>query len=196
MVGNFPDGLGGFFVQEEDGEADGDPATSDGIFVYSPSSSAGLGDIVRVTGTVAEFYGLTELTSVSALDICDDPTGDATATPAVVRLPLQNEPGTELEPVEGMAIDLAAAEGDLSLAEYFNLDRYGEIRVASGGRPIQFTVENAPDPAAYAAHLVDLERRTRRARSQPAYPQDQGRMQERRMAVVVSVRWVVLQEPG
>ena len=46
--------FGGYFVQEEDEEADADPQTSEGIFVFSPTS-VNAGDTVRVTGTATEF---------------------------------------------------------------------------------------------------------------------------------------------
>jgi uncharacterized protein len=161
-------GLSGFFVQEEDTDADGDPATSDGIFVFDNAGVAPLlavGDIVRVTGTVAEFArsgdtsgSLTQLNKVQAVTVCTGLTG--TATPAVVELPLASDPTTDLEPVEGMAVTLLATDGELTLAEYFNLDRFGEIRVAAGGRPEQFTMANQPDPAGFAAHQAELARRT------------------------------------
>ncbi len=61
-------GLNGFFVQEEDADADADPLTSEGIFVFFPSSpGVQAGDVVRVRGTVTEFNGLTELTTVTRL---------------------------------------------------------------------------------------------------------------------------------
>jgi predicted extracellular nuclease len=161
-------GLSGFFVQEEDSHADGDPRTSEGIFVFDPVRSAPLriGDVVRARGTVREFArssdrsgnSLTQLASVSAVEICTGLAG--TATPALVVLPLANDPATDLEPLEGMAVDLVAAEGPLTLVEYFNLDRFGEIRLAAGGRPQQFTMDKAPDPVGYAEHLAALARRT------------------------------------
>jgi predicted extracellular nuclease len=43
----------GFFIQDPDG--DGDPTTSDAIYVYGVATSANIGDLVRVTGTVTEF---------------------------------------------------------------------------------------------------------------------------------------------
>ncbi len=60
VVGDFQDvttGLDGFFIQEEDIDADADPATSEGIFVYALPGSAAVnaGDVVRVTGTVTEY---------------------------------------------------------------------------------------------------------------------------------------------
>ncbi|CAN5119081.1 hypothetical protein BH20ACI2_BH20ACI2_13160 [soil metagenome] len=48
----------GFFVQSPDDKADADPATSEGIFVFTrtePSGDAAVGNLVTVSGTVAEF---------------------------------------------------------------------------------------------------------------------------------------------
>jgi len=44
---------GGFFIQDPNG--DGDPTTSDGIYVFGGSTTAAVGDLVRVTGTVVEY---------------------------------------------------------------------------------------------------------------------------------------------
>ncbi len=56
-------GAGGYFVQDG---GDGNPLTSDAVFVYGgvPATLA-VGDTVDVSGTVAEFYGLTEVTSAT-----------------------------------------------------------------------------------------------------------------------------------
>ena len=56
--------LSGFFIQDRKG--DGDPATSDGLFVnhsdyWSPSFDPSVGDLVRVRGTIDEQYGLNAL---------------------------------------------------------------------------------------------------------------------------------------
>lgn len=62
----------GFFIQEPDASVDADPATSEGIFVFTssaPPAAAAVGNLVQVTGTVTEYnqtgqYGfLTELTA-------------------------------------------------------------------------------------------------------------------------------------
>ena len=49
--------LRGFFIQDPVG--DGNPATSDGIFVFegSNANTVSLGDVVRVTGTAGENQG-------------------------------------------------------------------------------------------------------------------------------------------
>jgi len=43
----------GFFLQDANG--DGDPATSDAIFVFGSAGAANVGDLVRITGTVTEY---------------------------------------------------------------------------------------------------------------------------------------------
>ena len=43
----------GFFIQDANG--DGDPATSDAIFVFGSAGAANVGDLVRITGTVTEY---------------------------------------------------------------------------------------------------------------------------------------------
>jgi uncharacterized protein len=58
VVGDFQgaSGLLGFFVQEEDSDADSDSATSEGIFVFdgtNPAVAVSAGDLVRVVGTVS-----------------------------------------------------------------------------------------------------------------------------------------------
>ena len=63
----FGDGqLGGFFIQDTLG--DGDAATSDGLFVYG-RENVQAGDYVALTGTVTEYNGKTELTSVRDLEV-------------------------------------------------------------------------------------------------------------------------------
>ena len=49
----------GFFIQDPDG--DGDPTTSDGLFIFERYHTVNLGDYVRVRGQVQEYYGLTEI---------------------------------------------------------------------------------------------------------------------------------------
>ncbi|MFI0411311.1 ExeM/NucH family extracellular endonuclease [Actinomadura sp. 3N508] len=122
------DQLRGFFVQ--DPAPDRDPRTSDGIFVYSTQEVAA-GDRVLVTGKAVEYNGLTELSPVSAVDVCG--TGNRVA-PARVRLPLRD--GATLERYEGM---LLRFEQRLTATETYTLGRYGEVTVSAGGRLFQPT---------------------------------------------------------
>jgi hypothetical protein len=68
VVGAAP-GLKGFFIQDPNG--DGDPATSDGIFVYRENQSFAaveLGDLVSIEGWVDEYYGSTQISAKFAGD--------------------------------------------------------------------------------------------------------------------------------
>lgn len=67
--------LHSFFIQNTDETADGDVNTSDGILVFLGSSpdigdyTPEVGDEVVLTGTIDEFFGLTELTDVALEEI-------------------------------------------------------------------------------------------------------------------------------
>lgn len=167
VTGDFQDGdadesrnLRGFYVQEAVG--DGDATTSDGIFVFEGGdflTDVNVGDRVRITGTVTEFFGETQLTA-SSVDI----TGSGTIAPVSVALPtvdvITNSDGeliANLEQYEGM---LVTFEQTLTVDEYFNYDRFGEIRLSEGDRPYQFTQTNAPSVSGFQAHLEDLASRT------------------------------------
>jgi predicted extracellular nuclease len=144
VVGDFqnnaqPDNgnLNGFYVQEEDVEADVDPATSEGIFVFAPGSmDVSVGDEVRVRGTVSEFNGLTEIGGVALLLQCS--TGNTLPTPATVSLPVTSV--DDFERYEGMAVTFPQT---LYISEYFNFDRFGEI-VLTTERQFQSTAVYEP----------------------------------------------------
>ncbi len=152
------DVLDGFFVQEEDADVDGDPATSEGIFVFCrqvgcPGALA-TGDLVTVTGTVVEAFEMSQIDTASG-SIVIDSSGNPLPTPAPVDLPASGRtdaPAT-FEAVEGMVVSFA---DELVISEYFQLARYGEILLTVDARPQQFTVANAPSAAGYAAFLDDL----------------------------------------
>ena len=124
-------GLGGLYIQEEPDDADGDPTTSEGIFVYLggvPDPSIGVGALVRVTGTVYEYVtsggasSQTELTGSPTVTEC----GPGAAIPAAeVEFPLLDP--SELESVEGMLVSLPQ---ELVISEYYNFDRFGEVVVS------------------------------------------------------------------
>ena len=62
----------GFYIQTPDGKADADPATSEGIFVFTrtePGGEATVGNLVTVTGTVGEFRPAAEPDSLPITQI-------------------------------------------------------------------------------------------------------------------------------
>lgn len=132
VTGDFQRGdqLGGFFIQ--DPTPDGDPATSEGLFVFAGASFKDVeaGDRVLVTGRATEYHGLTELSAVSAVDVC----GTGTITPA--RLQLPHREGASLEPYEGMLVTFPQP---LTATEHYRLGRCGELTVSAGGRLFQPT---------------------------------------------------------
>lgn len=152
--------LNGFFLQEEDADADSDANTSEGLFVYYPGGAVDvtIGDRVRVSGTVSEFNGLTEVTA-SEVEVLASASGAALPTPATLELPVADE--SEFEALEGMRISLPQA---LVISEYFNYDRFGEIVLAlplpGEERPMTPTAVEAPGSNGYLAR-VDLNNRSR-----------------------------------
>lgn len=145
VVGDFqgPSGLRGFFVQEEAGDVDADPATSEGVFVYDNAGAVNvnLGDVVRVTGQVTEYYDLTELNTVTEVSVC----GSGSVTPTPISLPVAGPTG--LEAFEGMLVSFSQA---LSVSETYNLGRYGEVLLSAGGRLLQPTGVAEPGAPALA----------------------------------------------
>nr|WP_161965103.1 ExeM/NucH family extracellular endonuclease [Ornithinimicrobium cerasi] len=143
VVGAFQ-GLGsydGYYVQDA---GDGDDATSDGIFVYAPGGAdVAVGDRVRVAGTAAEFFGLTQISLVALVD-CGE---GIVPEPLPVTLPLDEEP------YEGMLVTFTQ---DLAILEYFDYGRFGEMVLGFGDetfRQHQPTAVYEPGSAAAEALL-------------------------------------------
>lgn len=148
VVGDFQvGGKGGYYIQEPDG--DGEPATSDGIFVYNTTTAVNVGDRVRVRGKAVEYFGITEISPTEQVWICS--TGNP-IEPTEVTLPV--EAVTDFEKYESMLVTFPQS---LIISEYFNFDRYGEIVLTSTRHmtPTAF-VEPGPDAVAAAeAYLLD-----------------------------------------
>jgi uncharacterized repeat protein (TIGR01451 family) len=152
--------LQGFFLQEEDADADADPNTSEGIFIFCGSCTTPVteGQRVKATGVVSEFNNMTEITASSAgsVVITDAANHLAEVTPAPVDLPIAGDLNAFYETLEGMLVTFVDT---LTVAEYFELGRYGQIVLTEGGRPFQFTEHAAPSVAGYTAHLDAVARR-------------------------------------
>ena len=153
VVGDYetPSGSGqirGFYIQDAAG--DGNPATSDGLFVFNGSNdSVSLGDLVRVTGTAGEFQGQTQV-GASSIVAC----GAGAVSPTDVTLPLAS--ADALERHEGMLVRLPQA---LFVTEHFQLGRFGQVVVSSGGRLRQPTDVHPPGPGAAGLQAAnDLDR--------------------------------------
>ncbi len=133
VVGDFDGptstGLQGFYLQDATG--DGDPATSDGIFVYTGNADIVTeGQVVRVTGYARERYNQTSIngsnsnsSAVTAANIVSCGTGSV--TPVDVEMPFETIDFPER--YEGMFVRLPQP---LVISEYYNYDRYGEMILA------------------------------------------------------------------
>ncbi len=154
------DKLRGFFLQEEDADADADPATSEGVFVFCSSCPTPVaeGQRVKATGSVSEFNNMTEITASTAPSVVVTDAGNhlAEVTPAPVDLPVVGVVNDFYETLEGMLVTFVDT---LSVSEYFELARYGQVVLYEGGRPRQFTEANPPSVAGNNAHLDNLSRR-------------------------------------
>jgi len=162
VTGDFQNGdaddsrnLGGFYIQNS---PDADVATSDGVFVFDgniPGIDVDPDDLVRVDGTVNEYFGETQIVA-SSVSI----TGNGVIQATEVNLPAAssttNSDGlliADLERYEGMLIRFPQT---LTVSQTRELERYGEVLLSEGGRRYSFTNQNAPDVAGYSAHMEAL----------------------------------------
>jgi len=164
VVGDFEGtaAASGFYLQDATG--DGNPATSDGIFVFTGSADlVAIGDLVTVTGFARERFNQTTING-SNTNTAAVPAGDialcgtASVTPTDVELPFAD--ASTPERYEGMAV---RCPQPLVISEYFNYDRFGELVLAlpldGEPRPFTGTALEQPGAAANARSLANSLRR-------------------------------------
>lgn len=156
VTATFLDGLDGFFMQSAPDEDDGDPATSNGLFVTRGQADlAGVqpGQRVQVRGEVLELGREGgSLTSIRADGLTD--LGRASVVPAPIGAP-PTEPG-DWARFEGMLVRL---EAPLTISGNAGLLRFGELVTSFEGRLYQPTELHRPGPDA-----EEVARRNARAR--------------------------------
>jgi predicted extracellular nuclease len=118
---------GGFFIQDANG--DGDPTTSDALFVFSSAATGNIGDKITVTGQITEFTpsgatrSYTEMTNVTSLTV----TGAGfTVTPTNIELP-----SNDLARYEGMLVRFTSP---LTVNGTNYLGTRGELILSNGRR--------------------------------------------------------------
>jgi predicted extracellular nuclease len=144
----------GFFMQDAIG--DGNPATSDGLFVFTGATAypaVAVGNLVEVTGTVVEFnvgssadtsaHTVTEISPVSTITLTSS--GNS-ITPTVVTLP--EAVNDELERYEGMLVTI---NGPFTVGQNYFQGRYGQMTLSVGGRLQTPTNAFRPGTPAYLA---------------------------------------------
>jgi len=142
-------GMRGFFMEATTQDRDGDSATSEGLFVFDGGGTfdGQIGDVVHVAGTAGEFSDVTQV-SASDLEVCDD-TG--VGLPASVGLPLPTAPADRaaaFEPLESMRVK----HPELTVIEFFQVERFGEIRLSASG--VQQTPTNVHLPGSNEADAL------------------------------------------
>ena len=111
---------------------------------------------------------MSQLTATGAASVTVLGTGNALPTPAALELPVPGAVTDDLtaataeinayfEPSEGM---LVTFPDTLSVSEYFELARYGQVILSEGGRPHTFTAHHEPTAAGFIANEIDLARRS------------------------------------
>jgi len=149
--------LSGFFLQEEDADSDGDPATSEGIFVYCSTAcptDLAVGDGVAVVGVAGEFGGASQI-NASTGSVTIQSSGNDLPTATTLSLPASGSTRAKgtFENVESMVVTFPEK---MVVSEYYWLARYGELVLTAGSRPYQFTHRHTPSVTGYAAFLADL----------------------------------------
>ena len=167
VIGDYQDSdqLKGFFIQEEDADADTDASTSEGIFVYCDTCpvDVAVGDLVRVTGLAGEFFDMSQISARFSDDVSVLTSDQGLPTPASISLPVVTTASdlagatTEInafyEAFEGMLVTFLS---ELTVTEYFELARFGQVVLSSDGRPRQFTDMSPPSESGFIAHQIDV----------------------------------------
>ncbi|MBE9049522.1 ExeM/NucH family extracellular endonuclease [Nostocales cyanobacterium LEGE 11386] len=159
--------LRGFYVQEEDADADDNPLTSEGIFVFDDNFGVDVkvGDKVLITGEVSEFASggssLTQLRNLTNVTLVSENNPLPAAT--VLTFPLVDI--NDLEAVEGMRVVIPQT---LTVTEHFQLGRFGQVVLSSDGdtnqpgtdgRLEQYTQFNAPSISGNTAYQAEIAKR-------------------------------------
>lgn len=148
-------GFAGFYLQTAGTGGDLTPANhtaSDAVFVYSPStvSSVQIGDYVEITGTVSEFFNMTQVTVAAASDLKKLTEAAPEVKATGFALPADDAFRESLEAM------LLAPQGPVTVTDNYALNQYGEIGLAGGTAPLeQPTAVAAYGSAEYAATVAD-----------------------------------------
>lgn len=161
-------GFGGFYLQQADHQTDGNPATSEALFVYTNRETGTPGSVLRVTGEVREFHGLTELVAVRSIRRCGKAQQPA---PVVIELPWSKDP----ESLENMKVTFRRP---LTVVDNYNLAKYGELALAASDQvqPTEYLAPGRPAHRLSGSHqrnrvLLDDNRSRRDPRPVPWPPE-------------------------
>lgn len=145
----------GYFIQEEDSDADGDANTSEGVFVFTGRGNTGgieKGDQVEVVGTVGEFRGETQISPEGAAKVLSK--NNAMPTAAVINIS-PDTTAADYEAVEGMRVSAVSGTDEaLTVITNFQLGRYGQVTISAGNQVQATQVFDAQTQAAEVAQRI------------------------------------------
>ena len=177
VIANFQtdSSINGYFIQTPDGADDGNPATSEGLFIFNNGfgPTVAVGNLIRASGFVSEFQDQTQLSSINQVTICDPGPVAVTATPVTLPFPALGY----RERFEGMSVVMTQT---LTVNETYNLGRGGLLTLANGRlrQPTNVVLPGAPASALQAANdlnQITLDDRTRAQNVDPIiYPTPLG----------------------
>jgi predicted extracellular nuclease len=153
----------GYFIELPDAQWDADPATSEGVFVFTssaPPAAAVVGNMVTVTGTVSEFIPSSDPNSPSQTELTSPTTtlvssGNPLPTAITITTADTNPAGTirQLEKYAGMRVHVATLNvvgptgGTITEASATSTSNGTFYGVLPGiGRPFREPGIEAPDP--------------------------------------------------
>ena len=132
--------INGFFMQDKTG--DGNPSTSDGIFVYSPNNTTiEKGDEISITASVSEYFNKTQLSNSSNITVLSK---GNTIQPQKIIYDINN---WNWESYEGMLVEF---QQPLYVNNNYYLEQRGELELGVRRKPVPTNIA-LPLSSEYAA---------------------------------------------
>ncbi|WP_182376637.1 ExeM/NucH family extracellular endonuclease [Nocardioides sp. WS12] len=150
-------GFNGLYIQTPGADTEG---ASDGIFVYGGSTNANIpagvqvGDSVRVTGPIAEFFSLTQIVPAAG-GVTELQSSLGTITPRAVAYP------TAVADREVREGELLAPTGNFTITNAFQTNNFGEVGLAYGDGPLKQPTEFVDDDDMAGLTAIDAENASR-----------------------------------
>src|SRR5699024_3316361 len=152
VTGDFTNNSGsqnGFYIQHQEADYDGNPATSEGIFIYDQGGTAPEpGTLVTVAGAAGENYDMTQVNADTITECGEAPLPE----PLDFTFPISE---ADFAGMESMRVNVAESK----VLETYQFGRYGET-VVGPERQFQPTAIHAPD-SAEAQELYDANQANR-----------------------------------
>lgn len=118
--------LNAFVVQQLAADEDGNPETSEGVYVQNTNFTLpNVGELILVNGNVSERFGRTQLSLLAETTPCEEEF--AVITPTSLSLPVESL--SLLESLEGMLVNFSAP---LTVSDNFGLGRFGRVTLSNG----------------------------------------------------------------